>query len=279
MKLEMLKQLQPEEFAMRERLRDAMKSGNTDRLPWWQAGVNRVLEKGTSETYPNYRFVISSSSTDRAGDIVRPDGMDNKNFRTNPVVLYNHDDWKNLPIGVSLEERVIPNERVEGTMVFDLENDPQGLANAVKGKLDKGHLSATSIRFSPFEYEMIMETVEMRGGPEDVWTGGFDFMKWELLEWSIVSIPCNPDCVRRAYGVLTDGVKSDQDEVIRGLVGKLVKSEVEPFLAQLADLKLKLERFEASPASAPQIANEVAHQLALQRCIAILREVEPVTNR
>jgi len=44
---------------------------------------------------------ITTEGSDRYGDIVRADGMDDKAYSKNPIVLYGH-DYNSFPIGKSL---------------------------------------------------------------------------------------------------------------------------------------------------------------------------------
>lgn len=215
--------------------------------------------------------MISTPTVDRYGDIMEPDGMDNKAFRKNAVVPWGH-SMERLPIGRSIEERIIPGKHVEADMIFDTDNDPDGFAEAIKGKVDKGHLSATSVRFNPRDYEAIVEEVELaNGGVEEWWTGGFHVKEWELLEWSIVSVPANPETVRKAYGVLTKAEPEDDlEETIREVLEKLFPDLAE-LKRQVRAMKDLVDQFENDPASVVQV--QVADALAIERATDTLRDL------
>lgn len=198
--------------------------------------------------------------------------MDNKAFRKNAIVPWGH-SMDRLPIGKSLDERIVTGKHVEADMVFDTDNDPDGFAEAIKGKVDKGHLSATSIRFNPREYEAIVEEVELaNGGIEEWWTGGFHVKEWELLEWSIVSVPANPETVRKAYGMLTKAEpESDVEELVRKVLEEMIPDFPE-VRRQIALMKKLVDQFENDPASVVQ--GQVAEALEVERAADTLRVLE-----
>jgi hypothetical protein len=274
-RLDFLKATSPEEFAMRSRLAEGAKSGNEDGLPWWQAATGRLLKaapEGEGKAGP-YDFTISTPTVDRYADIVDPGGIDNTNFRKNAVVLWGHSDLA-LPIGRSLEEKLVGSAtegRYDASMEFDLDNDPDGLASAIKGKVDKKHISATSIRFLPHSYELIYEEVELEnGGKEERGTGGFHFKETELLEWSIVAVPANPDTVKLAYGVLNKGyAESDLDEKILKAVHELVP-DIAEFRKELGELRGLIGEIEAGKAT---IGAKVRAAMEAERAIDILRDL------
>jgi hypothetical protein len=270
--LEFLQLTRPLEFAMRERLKEAAKTGNPEGLPWWQADVGRFLKAEGSGADQSYTFVISTPTVDRYGDIMEPDGMDNKAFRQNAVVPWGH-STDLLPIGKSLDERIVTGKHVEADLVFDLDNDPDDFAAAIKGKVDKGHLSATSVRFNPREYEPIVEEVELaNGGVEEWWTGGFHVKEWELLEWSIVSVPANPETVRKAYGMLSKSVPEDDlDEKIREVLEKLVP-DMDELRRQVTAMKTLVDQFENDPKGV--IQRQVQEALAIERATDTFRDLQ-----
>jgi len=136
-------------------------------------------------------FKITTPTVDRFDDVVVPAGMDNKNFRKNPVVLWNHDDSR-PPIGKSLGEEV-HEDAVLSETAFDLRNDPDGFNTKIFGQYVDGVMNTTSIRFLPMRAEKRL--VEDAESGAKVWGGGFTFEAWELLEYSAVPLPANPDAL------------------------------------------------------------------------------------
>jgi HK97 family phage prohead protease len=126
---------------------------------------------------------ISNESEDRYGDIVKANGWELTNYRANPVVLFGH-DYHNPPIGRTKEIRL------EATRVLALPEFPSRDVypfGACCGELlSKGFLNAASVGFQPIEWSFDEERL------------GYNFIRQELLEYSICSIPANPLCLIEA---------------------------------------------------------------------------------
>lgn len=146
-----------------------------------------------TKTYPSdvkalgpglYEFTISTEAVDRDGDVVRASGWDLTNFRANPVVMYAH-DYRSLPVG-----RASAIGTQGSSLVAQVQfSDAHQLARDVKALVDEGVLRSTSVGFMP--------TVEPKRLGDDP-QGGYEFVGQELLEFSIVPIPANPEALRRA---------------------------------------------------------------------------------
>lgn len=133
------------------------------------------------------KFIITTKSTDRDDDIVYPKGLDTSNFMKNPVVLFAHDQ-RNLPVG-----KAIGINRTKDSIEAEVEFLPEGVdevADKVYTLVDLGFLKGASIGFKPTEYDY----VEERGV-----YGGYDITKSELLEFSIVPVPSNPEALAKSY--------------------------------------------------------------------------------
>ena len=142
-------------------------------------------------------FVISTNQKDRDGDIIHTDGWDFENWLDNPVVLWGH-DYSGTPIGTGHSIKVSEDgNKVYATVKFISEGiDP--LADRVYRLVKDGVIRTTSVGFRPIEWEFI----------KDDDSGGIEFFKQELLEFSIVPIPCNPGATIAA-GAETKAVLAD----------------------------------------------------------------------
>ena len=134
-----------------------------------------------------YEVMISTESTDRQGDIVRASGGKFENYLKNPVVLLGH-DYSDLPIAKTLEIGVIPGIGIQAKFQFP-ENGLYEKADTTRKLWDAGFLNAASIGFSP------LKSINL--DPNKPW-GPQDYIEWELLEWSIVTVPANQDALRLA---------------------------------------------------------------------------------
>lgn len=130
-----------------------------------------------SEGDGKYSFVISTGAVDRDRDTIAVDGWKLDNFRKNPVVLLNHDRM-GLPIAKA-ETVTASAGQLKARIVFA--DFP--LAQTVRGLVDGGFMRATSVGFSALKWAFDEER------------GGVNFMEQELLEFSLVTVPANPEAL------------------------------------------------------------------------------------
>lgn len=135
-------------------------------------------------------------------------GMRLDNYKTNPVVLFDHGmSGLPLPIGVSEDKQgnstiKLFNSKAEGTVFFS-----QRLPDAVQiyALVDEGILRTASISFLPLKAQRIVQ----KQGQQEVGDNGepimnlqtpwmpLDFLESDMLEWSVVGIPADPGAVRK----------------------------------------------------------------------------------
>lgn len=192
----------------------------------WQIKVldeaNRIIEMiGSTEDY------------DRVGDKMFMAGADLTNYKNNPVIIANHNygyTEKPSVIGRALDVNIVGSK-----MIFKIQ-----FAETDNGKewfylYSNKYMNASSIGFIPKEYK-----------PND--QGGYDFTKWELLELSMVAVPCNPNAVQRAFeeGKISkaffDAINKNNEEDIENMkvedVQALIDKAVE---AKASDIKKNYE--------------------------------------
>lgn len=158
------------------------------------------------------RFKISSEVVDRDGDILIAEGCDFSNYEKNPVFLPFH-EYNEFPLGkvvnYFVEDKAIYAD-VYFPTVEELSTDEKSVSE--KAKLvdftyhcyKTGMLNAVSVGFLIQDYE------------ENKETGGYIVKKWELLEFSAVSVPANQEAV-------TQAVKSFGEDFVKK-IGMEVKS-------------------------------------------------------
>ena len=128
----------------------------------------------------NFTFTISTESVDRDKDVISVAGWDLTSYKQNPVVLWAH-DYKSLPLGTS--KSITPSKGgLTATMQF-VPKDVYPFADTVRQMVELGILRAASVGFKPLKYSY----------NED--RKGVDVSESELLEWSIVPVPANADCL------------------------------------------------------------------------------------
>jgi HK97 family phage prohead protease len=140
------------------------------------------------------RFCFSDGSVDRAGDTIDPAGWDLTGFKKNPVALWAHDSYS-PPIGRASNIVVEEGARLMGDIAF-IEPETYAFADTIFKMTLGGYINAVSVGFVPKDYEW---------SDEDGREWGIDFKQQELLEISIVPVPCNANALieARAKGIDT----------------------------------------------------------------------------
>ena len=126
------------------------------------------------------RSVITTVEPDRAGDVVEPMGIDNRDeFMLNPIVLWAHDRVRVPPVGACEWLDVQPRRIVAETRFA------QGVpfAEELFKLYEQNVLRGWSIGFVPRKARRVVRP----GG-----TTSLHVAEWDLLEYSAVPIPENP---------------------------------------------------------------------------------------
>ena len=150
-------------------------------------------------------FIISSESVDRFGDIIRVKGWDLKAFRKNPVFLFGHDS-RQPPIGQATKvTKAAP--LLLGTAQF-MDADISPFADSVFKMFVQRFLRSVSVGFMPKDFKRIED--------DDGNFMGIEFIKQELLEFSAVPVPANPDALvaARSFGIDVQPFKSWAEDTL-----------------------------------------------------------------
>lgn len=137
--------------------------------------------KQTTQDKP-IRFVASTATPDRYGDVVDQKGWDLRAYNRNPVVLFNHNPSQ-MPIGKG--KAYVENEQLMLEVEFDQKDE---MAKTIEQKVRDGFINAVSVGFQP------SKTISRASLPSDHpyhGKSGSYFQASELLEVSIVTIPAN----------------------------------------------------------------------------------------
>jgi len=129
---------------------------------------------------------ISTEALDRQGDIMRASGAQLAAYKKNPVVLWAH-NYATPPIGRNLWIKKVKDKPglLAKTQFADTEFADE-IFRLYQGKF----LNAWSVGFMPLESKEIDED----SSP----SRGRDIGKWELLEYSAVPVPANPEALQLA---------------------------------------------------------------------------------
>ena len=149
-----------------------------------------IIEKSKDDSI---NFIMSATTVDRDGDTIDKAAYEPATKIEKLPALFNHDASK--PFGYWKDIRVVA-DTLKGTLVTASTN----LGKMIKQLIDDGVPLASSIGF--------------RGKGERNKKGGIHFKELELLECSVVSIPCHSRAVQVAKQYdLTEYVENDQSSI------------------------------------------------------------------
>ena len=186
------------------------------------------------------RHKISKEILDRYDTVIRIDGMDIKNFKKNPVVLYGHNygGMNPLPvIGKNLGFEKEGKFLFAKTQFLDPEKDNLSgpLSDLVNDlwTLNQMGILGWSVGFEVQEIEEKKE----KGKDGDDGKTWWDIKKWELYEYSNVILTGNQEAVNNAYeeGLISKRFIKEMP-VDLGLEKKSVGDPVEDEIGTVGDL-------------------------------------------
>lgn len=162
-----------------------------NRIAQKRALADNVMETRTIE------FVASDNTRDSHGTVLPVDKWKLDRYNANGVILYQHNGWSSDPddvIGRGVA-RVEGDQLLVAITFEGAEINPK--ADKIFRKLVAGTLNGVSVSFIPTTTE-----VGKWGEGEEARTGKtptFYFDGMELVEISVVTIPSNPNAVRRGW--------------------------------------------------------------------------------
>ena len=181
-----------------------------------------------------HRFIASTPSVDRAGDVIDPNWVLDHFIATGQPFLYAH-DYQGLPVGRGV------GVSVEGkNLIIDVKYVPKDIypfAGIVEWMYDNDFLRSVSVGFKPLEWSW------MEG------SGGMHVTKAELLEVSAVPVPMNAEALITTRGLhpVLGGHRARAD-IVKGADWNAVKD----FLKGSARVKIsKTKAAPPPPAAAP----------------------------
>jgi HK97 family phage prohead protease len=221
----------------------------------------KATAKGDSLTIEGF---ANKAIVDSAGDLMAYDNVDLKRFNKNPILFFNHD--RDKPIGKVIETKMSD----AGMWVkAQLSNSSNELVQYVRDLVQEGILKTFSIGFDA-KNEQKKEGVNVIDA-------------WEMLELSVVTLPCNIDSefsltkrkmLMRVKGALVAEVLSQYtmtEEQVAALAEKL-EMELSAIAAVMAG--------DVTPVPAPFIAAvkeilELSEEQSAELDAAVSKESEP----
>jgi phage head maturation protease len=137
-------------------------------------------------------FVISTETVDRDSDTIAVDGWVLDGYRKNPVILFAHNS-RQLPVAKSLSE-VIEDKKLKSKAQFT-PKDLNEFGYMTGQMYAKGFMNAVSVGFRGIEWAFTQD----KDRPY-----GIDWKRQELMEYSTVPVPSNPEALLDAKGAGID---------------------------------------------------------------------------
>jgi hypothetical protein len=128
-------------------------------------------------------YRISSARVDRDDDTVAVGGWKLADY--NGVILFGH-DGRQPAIGRS--EVSVRGDALMADAYF-VSRDLYGFGGMIADMVRAGFMPSASVGFKPTKWEIAAD----RADEDDVWSAPMNFLEQELLEWSVVTVPSNPD--------------------------------------------------------------------------------------
>jgi HK97 family phage prohead protease len=128
-------------------------------------------------------FILSDESVDRMGDVISASGWELANFNKNPIALFGH--RSDFPIGKWSNLRT-EGSALKGKLIMAPEGTSQRI-DEIRRLIDAGILRAVSVGFRSLERQP-------RKDAEGRYVGEH-FVRQELIETSVVSVPANANAL------------------------------------------------------------------------------------
>jgi len=235
--------------------------------------MNDLVRKDTiraSAGDDQLEYVMSDDSIDRFGEVIDQTGWTLSQFKRNPVALFGHDATQ--PIGSWTNVRVEGNQ-LRGHLNL-LERGLSQRVDELHALIDAGILRAVSVGFRPIKQEPM--------NSEEPW-GPSRYLKSELVECSIVSIPANPNALAVAKSL---NISSDTRSLIFGEPAEIVRRDGKPGEPAVPVIRAKgkamtlAEKIAAAEASVNSLTDQLAsHVLKDGDDEVLTRETEELSDR
>lgn len=196
--------------------------------------------------------IINTSAIDRDGEVVQPKGMRKKNFQGNPVVFANHSymfDPKALPIGYSKWVKASTDSAGNDVIIAKTYiSDKTQEARDVFGLMQDGVMRAFSIGYESLRASK--PTTQEINVRQDLKKCKSIVRDWDMIEYSAVGLPCNPEAlalaVSKGYSTkmidILSGKTANTEQVAVEIIDAVAKELPKKFIRTEKDIKSLLSK-------------------------------------
>jgi phage head maturation protease len=224
--------------------------------------TDAYIEKASKLAEGEVEFVVSTNAWDAHGERIDVEGIDLRDFKKNPVVLWGHDGF-NLPIAKATKVWK-ESGKLMARAKFYLKDD---FSRKVYDYIVDGFLNAVSI-----------------GGMVQEWgEDGLTIAKMNMKEFSVVSVPANPEALATAKQL--DG---EQKAELRALGNAYARKMLDKN-ANMSEIQKDIERLETLVTTLKEVAIGEPHEetvgeqtnrrVVLRQAQAVDQQVETVIRR
>lgn len=142
--------------------------------------------KASNDDERTITALVSTEAIDRDHEVLSISGWQLKNYRKNPVVLFAH-KYSEPPVAKSLWVKKDPDG-----LLAKMQFAETDFANDIYRMYKEKFMKAFSVGFIPFEVKDYSEEEQEAGEPRR------RYLKQDLLEYSCVPVPANPEAVVQA---------------------------------------------------------------------------------
>lgn len=191
-----------------------------------------------------YRFIASTESIDRSGEVILLSAWDFTNYDKHPVILDSHKSWEiEHIVGKCVKKEVTDGEFIIDVL-FSEKNEKGAL---IEEMLEEGMPIATSVGFIPKEREN-------RDGVTYI-------TKAELLEVSMVVLPCNQDAVQIMKGLAVKHNVDVKDLGVEETAETATEETTEPVKEETAPVAEEEKPAETVEEPAKEVIEETTEEI------------------
>lgn len=220
--------------------------------------ADAYIEKASKLSEGEVEFVVSTNAWDSHGERIDVEGIDIKDFKKNPVVLWGHDGF-NLPIAKATKVWK-EGGKLMARAKFYLKDD---FSRKVYEYIVDGYLNAVSI-----------------GGMVQEWgEDGLTIAKLLLKEFSVVSVPANQEAL-----VANKSLDGNQKAELRALANSYARkmlatkdnSELHKNIEVLETLVATLKEVAIGEPHEAKASDTINYQVVLRQAQVVDQQVETV---
>jgi HK97 family phage prohead protease len=212
------------------------------------------IEKATKLAEGEVEFIVSTNALDAYGERIDIDGIDLKDYKKNPVVLWGHDGF-NLPIARATKVWKDGQKLMARAQFYMKDEFPRRVYQYIVD----GFLNAVSI-----------------GGMVDEWSeDGRTISRMTMKEFSVVSIPANQEAL-----VASKSLDNDEQHELKALANvyarKMLTTSPDEIASQINILEKMVATLKEVATSETNEDKAITKRVVLRQAQAVDKQTETI---